>query len=131
MTGVSAIQYFSIDIYKQIGIGPEDALKYQAINNILALIAQAMCILFIDKFGRRWPLITGNLINSVMFLIATVLIGESSPHLPSYGGTLVADVTLLPSPISPGNQCERRSWLGLHHRVSARDPHSSIGKYSS
>jgi hypothetical protein len=76
MTGVSAIQYFSIDIFKQIGINSEDALKYQAINNILALIAQAMCILFIDRFGRRWPLITGNLVNSLMFLIATVLIGE-------------------------------------------------------
>lgn len=76
MTGVSAIQYFSVDIFSQIGIDAESALKYQAINNILALIAQAMCILLIDRFGRRWPLISGNLINSLMFLIATVLIGE-------------------------------------------------------
>ncbi len=78
MTGVSAIQYFSVDIFKQVGIDSDDALKYQAINNILALIAQAMCVLFVDRFGRRVPLILGNVINGIMFLIATILIGKLS-----------------------------------------------------
>ncbi|KAB5586025.1 MFS sugar transporter-like protein [Coniochaeta sp. 2T2.1] len=85
MTGVSAIQYFSVTIYKQIGIDSDSALKYQAINNILALIAQASCILFIDRLGRRWPLIVGNLINSLMFLIATVLIAKFPPETNSSG----------------------------------------------
>jgi hypothetical protein len=90
MTGVSAIQYFSISIFKQIGIDSDNALKYQAINNILALIAQAACIVFVDRLGRRRPLIAGNLFNSLMFLIATVLIGENtseftcSPRLANY-----------------------------------------------
>jgi hypothetical protein len=79
MTGVSAIQYFSVTIFKQIGIDSDSALKYQAINNILALIAQACCILFIDRLGRRWPLIIGNLLNSLFFMIATILIGK--PHI--------------------------------------------------
>lgn len=60
----------------------------QAINNILALIAQAACIVFVDRLGRRRPLIAGNLFNSLMFLIATVLIGENtselSPRLADY-----------------------------------------------
>lgn len=76
MTGVSAIQYFSVSIFEQIGISAEDTLKYQAINAILALIAQALCMLFIDRFGRRPTLIIGNLVNCVMFIIATVLLGE-------------------------------------------------------
>ncbi|KAK7724203.1 hypothetical protein SLS64_000537 [Diaporthe eres] len=74
MTGVSAIQYFSVNIYGQVGIGGQDTLKYQAINNILALLAQASCVLFIDRVGRRWPLICGNLFNCAMFTIATILI---------------------------------------------------------
>ncbi|KAK8069534.1 hypothetical protein PG994_006150 [Apiospora phragmitis] len=48
MTGVSAIQYFSVNIFKQIGISQENALKYQAINSILALIAQMACLFTID-----------------------------------------------------------------------------------
>lgn len=79
MTGVSAIQYFSVNIYGQVGISGQDTLKYQAINNILALLAQASCVVLIDRFGRRWPLICGNLVNSLMFLVATVLIAKFPP----------------------------------------------------
>lgn len=83
MTGVSAIQYFSVAIFEQIGISSGNALKYQAINSILALLAQAACILTIDRFGRRWPLIIGNLVNCLMFLIATILLAVFPPS--SYG----------------------------------------------
>ncbi|PQE17783.1 MFS sugar transporter protein [Rutstroemia sp. NJR-2017a BVV2] len=74
MTGVSAIQYYSVKIYSQIGISGSDALKYQAINSVIALLGEACCVLFIDKLGRRWPLICGNLFNMVTFLIACILI---------------------------------------------------------
>jgi hypothetical protein len=86
MTGVSAIQYFSVNIFAQIGISSENALKYQAINSILALLAQLACILTIDRFGRRWPLILGNLCNCVMFLIAAVLMGVFPTTAPTDGG---------------------------------------------
>ena len=56
-----------------------DTLKYQAINSIIALIAQFLCILFIDKFGRRWPLILGNLGNMVTFIIAAILLASFPP----------------------------------------------------
>lgn len=69
MTGVSAIQYYSPTIYKQIGIGTSQTLKYQAINSIIALVGEACCVLFIDKLGRRRPLIAGNLLNMVSYLI--------------------------------------------------------------
>ncbi len=65
MTGVSAIQYYSVRIYGQIGISSSDTLKYQAINNIIALVGEACCVLFVDRLGRRRPLITGNLCNMV------------------------------------------------------------------
>jgi sugar porter (SP) family MFS transporter len=79
MTGVSAIQYYSPTIYKIMGIATNDTLKYQAISSVLALIAQATCIIFIDHFGRRWPLICGNLFNMVTFIIATVLLAKFPP----------------------------------------------------
>ena len=74
MTGVSAIQYYSVSIYGQMGISGSDALKYQAINNIIALIGEGLCIAFVDKLGRRWPLILGNLGNMVTFIVACILI---------------------------------------------------------
>ncbi|KAL9114256.1 MAG: hypothetical protein Q9227_001678 [Pyrenula ochraceoflavens] len=85
MTGVSAIQYYSVSIYGQIGISAQDSLKYQAINSIIALIAQALCMAFIDRFGRRWPLIWGNLGNMVTFIIATALLAHYPPEVKNTG----------------------------------------------
>ena len=79
MTGVSAIQYYSVQLYGLMGIKGDDTLKYQAINSILALIAQFSCVLFIDKLGRRRPLIFGNLFNMVTFIIATILLAKFPP----------------------------------------------------
>lgn len=78
MTGVSAIQYYSGAIYGQIGIAGDETLKYQAISSVIALVAQFLCILFIDYTGRRWPLILGNLGNMVTFIIATILLARFS-----------------------------------------------------
>lgn len=76
MTGVSAIQYFSVAIYGQVGIVGSDTLKFQAINNVIALVAEALCIGFIDMLGRRRTLITGNIVNSITFIVATILIAK-------------------------------------------------------
>ncbi|KAH7084546.1 general substrate transporter [Paraphoma chrysanthemicola] len=79
MTGVSAIQYYSVTIYGKMGIAGDETLKYQAISSIIALIAQFLCILFIDHFGRRWPLILGNLGNMVTFIISTIMLAVFPP----------------------------------------------------
>ncbi|KAM5350632.1 hypothetical protein ACJ41O_007137 [Fusarium nematophilum] len=79
MTGVSAIQYYSVEIYKKIGIAGHDTLKYQAISSCIALFAQFLCMMLVDKTGRRWPLICGNLFNAVTFIIATALLATYPP----------------------------------------------------
>ncbi|EPS42732.1 hypothetical protein H072_3306 [Dactylellina haptotyla CBS 200.50] len=79
MTGVSFIQYYAPSIFAQIGISTSTTLLLQAINSIIALIAQFCCIMFIDRFGRRWVLIIGNLVNMVAWIIVTALVAE-------YGG---------------------------------------------
>jgi len=79
MTGVSAIQYYSVTIYGLMGIEGDKTLQYQAISSVLALIAQLMCILFIDHIGRRWTLIGGNLVNMCTFIVATILLAKFPP----------------------------------------------------
>ncbi|KAG9662464.1 MFS transporter, partial [Aureobasidium melanogenum] len=79
MSGVSAIQYYSPDIYGQIGISGSDTFMFQGFNAIVALAAQFCCMLFIDRVGRRWTLIGGNLLNMVTFIIATALLASYPP----------------------------------------------------
>ncbi|KAF4983530.1 hypothetical protein FZEAL_1065 [Fusarium zealandicum] len=87
MTGVSAIQYYSVTIYAKIGIAGDETLLYQTISSIIALIAQFSCMMLIDKTGRRWPLICGNLFNCVTFIIATTLLATFPPGADTSNGS--------------------------------------------
>ena len=74
-------------------------MKYQGINSIIALIAQALCIAFIDKLGRRWTMIGGNLGNMVTFIIATALLacfppGESKNLGAEWGFIIVTSIII-------------------------------------
>ncbi|KAF5544788.1 sugar transport STP1 [Fusarium phyllophilum] len=86
MTGVSAIQYYSVEIYAKIGIKGDETLRYQMISSVIALVAQFICMLVIDRTGRRWPLIGGNILNCITFIIATVLLASFPPGSKSTGG---------------------------------------------
>ncbi|KAG6005998.1 hypothetical protein E4U21_007491 [Claviceps maximensis] len=86
MTGVSAIQYYSVRIFAKIGITGDETLRYQMISSVIALVAQFCCMMFIDKSGRRWPLIGGNLSNGITFIIATILLSQFPPGSSSSGG---------------------------------------------
>jgi Sugar (and other) transporter len=81
MTGVGAIQYYSVTIFQLMGIDSANTLKYQTYNSVIALFGQLLCMLFIDHFGRRWPLIIGNLCNMVTFIIATILLAVFNPQV--------------------------------------------------
>ncbi|OLN89992.1 High-affinity glucose transporter 9 [Colletotrichum chlorophyti] len=112
MTGVSAIQYYSPRIFEQIGIATDDTLKYQGISNGLAIIAQTCAMLLIDRTGRRWPLIGGNLFNSLTFIIAAILLalfppGESN-NLGAQWGFIV--ITWLYN-FSFSSTCGPLSWI--------------------
>ncbi|OJJ03472.1 hypothetical protein ASPVEDRAFT_53867 [Aspergillus versicolor CBS 583.65] len=73
MTGVSAIQYFAPSIYKQVGVGTAQSLLYQGISYGWGIAGQLCTVLFIDRVGRRWPLIIGNLTCSVSFIVTAAL----------------------------------------------------------
>lgn len=46
---------------------------------MLALLAQMVCIVVIDKVGRRWWMIGGNLTNCLFFIIATIMLAVFPP----------------------------------------------------
>ncbi|KAJ3467920.1 hypothetical protein FSOLCH5_003576 [Fusarium solani] len=76
MTGISAIQYYSVTIFKQIGINGTDTLRYQAINSVIGLIGEIIIMAFVDKVGRRSMIIIGNLAMCVTYIVSTVLMAE-------------------------------------------------------
>ncbi|KAJ9102870.1 hypothetical protein QFC19_004598 [Naganishia cerealis] len=73
MTGVSVIQYYAPDIFAAIGFSYEKTFLFQTINSVIALIAQALCILTVDRLGRRLPLISANIVSCITFAVATAI----------------------------------------------------------
>lgn len=53
MTGVSVIQYYAPDIFAAIGFSYEKTFLFQTINSVIALIAQALCILTVDRVSAN------------------------------------------------------------------------------
>lgn len=74
MTGVSVIQYYSPQIFASIGIDTSTTLGLQSGNSVIALIGEALCILYVDRLGRRWPLIIANALSGLTFVIGTCII---------------------------------------------------------
>ncbi|THZ06279.1 general substrate transporter [Aureobasidium pullulans] len=74
MTGVSAIQYFSPQIFAQIGIPTSRSLLFQAVNAIIAFAGTTVCILTIDGVGRRPLQISGHIFLCVTFVINAAII---------------------------------------------------------
>lgn len=65
------LQYYSVDIFASIGFGAERTLLFQSINSVLALFGEAACVMWVDKMGRRKPLIVANIISSMTFCVGT------------------------------------------------------------
>lgn len=60
-------------MYSAVGFTGNTPLLIQSINNINGLVGEALCIVFLDRVGRRPPLILGNIISSVCFAVCTGL----------------------------------------------------------
>jgi len=72
MTGVSAIQYYAGQVYESVGFA-DSALLINSINNAMGIVGQIACVLFLDKVGRRIPLVGGNIVAGSMFVGATYI----------------------------------------------------------
>lgn len=53
LSGVSAVQYFSPQIFAQLGISTSTSLLFNGVNAIIAFLGTAVTIAVIDRIGRR------------------------------------------------------------------------------
>ncbi|PBK66534.1 general substrate transporter [Armillaria solidipes] len=82
MTGVSVIQYYSTTIFTTMGFSSTRILLFQSINSVIALIGEACCVLWVDHFGRRRPLIVGNIASGLAFVVGCVLMARYPGSVP-------------------------------------------------
>ncbi len=70
LTGINSIMYYAPEIFKQAGLNDQRAsLLATGINGCVLVLATIPAILFIDKLGRRFILISGAILMSLSMLI--------------------------------------------------------------
>ncbi|KAF9558448.1 general substrate transporter [Agrocybe pediades] len=69
MTGMLFITSF-------MGFTSTRILLFQSINNIIALIGEACCVIWVDSTGRRKPLIIGNVVSGLSFVVGAILMAR-------------------------------------------------------
>ncbi|KAJ9113999.1 hypothetical protein QFC22_005817 [Naganishia vaughanmartiniae] len=69
MTGVSVIQYYAPEVFAAIGFSYEKTFLFQTINSVIALVAQVLCILTVDR--AKYPASVGNTSAGYAFVMMT------------------------------------------------------------
>ena len=96
LTGINSIMYYAPEIFKQAGLTDQRAsLLATGINGIVLILATIPAILFIDKLGRRFILLSGALLMAASMLIMGVTMGVyGSTH---YNATTGAVQVIIPN----------------------------------
>lgn len=79
MTGVSAIRYFSPQIFAQIGIPTATTLLLTGVQAIISFFGTSVCIIVIDSIGRRPLQVVGNMLMACTFAVNCALIKVFPP----------------------------------------------------
>lgn len=63
-------------------------LLFQSINSVIALIGEACCVLWVDQTGRRKPLIIGNIMSGLSFVVGSILMARWPGSVNKWVGSL-------------------------------------------
>ncbi len=66
----------TLQIFTTMGFSATRILLFQSINSVIALIGEACCVLWVDHTGRRKPLIVGNVVSGLSFVVGAILMAR-------------------------------------------------------
>ncbi|CAO3684237.1 unnamed protein product [Umbelopsis vinacea] len=76
LTGINAIMYYAPKIFEATGIsGSNSQLLATGVNGVVNVIATIPAILWVDRWGRRWTLISGAIVMGIAMLLAGIVLG--------------------------------------------------------
>jgi len=116
----SCLSHWLTSHKKQIGITGTQTLKYQAINSVIGLIAEALIMLFVDKLGRRTIIIWGNLAMCCTFIVSTILLARFPPSAENTGahwGFIIMTWIFNFTFASMGSLCKKPPKLWMNGKV--------------
>ncbi|KAG1123001.1 hypothetical protein G6F42_010953 [Rhizopus arrhizus] len=77
-TGINSIMYYAPTIFQQAGVpGRSASLIASGVNGVLNVLSTIPAILFLDRLGRRFVLISGAIIMGTAMLLCGIVMGAT------------------------------------------------------
>lgn len=76
--------YYSPTLFEQLGLDYEMQITMSGVLNVAQMVATCSAFFFLDKVGRKPPLLLGSFMNTVSHTIVAVMIGKYSNDWPGH-----------------------------------------------
>ena len=107
--GINALIYYSPTLFEQLGLGYEMQLTMYGVLNVCQMVATTSSFFYLDKIGRKPPLLLGSVVNTISHVIVAVMIGKRClcvcKRITDY---LLTSPTLQPSSRTTGRTTKRK-----------------------
>jgi sugar porter (SP) family MFS transporter len=94
LTGINAIMYYAPSIFQATGINSGNAsLLATGINGVVNVLATIPAILWVDRWGRRWTLVSGAIVMGICMIAAGIVLGVCGKIVDKVGGDKSIDMS--------------------------------------
>ncbi|WWC87437.1 uncharacterized protein L201_002326 [Kwoniella dendrophila CBS 6074] len=84
--GINALIYYSPTLFEQLGLGYEMQLTMSGVLNVCQMVATSAAFFFLDRVGRKPPLLLGSVVNTISHVIVAVMIAKFSGNWADHQG---------------------------------------------
>ncbi|WWC61264.1 uncharacterized protein I303_103845 [Kwoniella dejecticola CBS 10117] len=95
LQGINALIYYSPTLFQQLGLDYEMQLTMSGVLNVAQMVAACSAFFFLDRIGRKPPLLVGSAVNAACHFTVAGLIGKYSGDWANHQGPAWAGVAML------------------------------------
>ncbi|WVW85908.1 hypothetical protein I302_107946 [Kwoniella bestiolae CBS 10118] len=84
--GINALIYYSPTLFEQLGLDYEMQITMSGVLNVCQMVATSAAFFFLDRVGRKPPLLLGSIVNTISHIIVGVMIAKFSGNWEAHQG---------------------------------------------
>ncbi|OCF32106.1 monosaccharide transporter [Kwoniella heveanensis BCC8398] len=93
--GINALIYYSPTLFEQLGLDYEMQITMSGVLNVCQMVATTSAFFYLDRVGRRPPLLLGSVVNTISHVVVAVMIAKFSGNWDAHPGPAWVGVSFI------------------------------------
>ncbi|WWC60053.1 uncharacterized protein I303_102616 [Kwoniella dejecticola CBS 10117] len=93
--GINALIYYSPTLFEQLGLDYEMQITMSGVLNVCQMVATSAAFFFLDRVGRKPPLLLGSAVNTASHVIVAIMIAKFSGDWDAHQGPAWVGVSFI------------------------------------